>query len=292
MDHLVDEASWLENFKVITDRILTIPGLEMFGHNSDTRRRQTLMPHIHRTAEFLYLSNGSQKYSVNGEEYTIHGNQVLVVAADTVHSSGQSPYGRYETLWFRLDIDAFAAGLGVTDSMKQLCRERLHRMCNTIVSPKENAYGDLQAAFYELSSSDMTRQLVGYARFIRFIMHLIQCNDPSSSYSPAIQRCTVYIEENICSHLELEELAALSGLSLSGFKQKFRRETGITPREYINLMKIDKAKEMLRGGTSITDTAFALDFSSSSYFSYLFRQMEDISPSEFVRRNRQTSADK
>ena len=83
--------------------------------------------------------------------------------------------------------------------------------------------------------------------------------------------------------LGLEELAELAGLSLSGFKQKFRRETGITPREYINLLKIEKAKALLRAGSSVTETAFSLDFSSSSYFSVLFKQMEDMSPSEYVR---------
>lgn len=283
LEYLYDEAVWQENYRIITDDILTIPGLEMFGHNSDTRRRQMLEPHIHKTAEFLYLSNGSQKYDVDGQEHTIHGNQILAVAADTPHSSAQSPYGRYETLWFRLDIDAFAEGLGVTDAMKQLCRESLHRMCGTIVAPQENLYSNLQAAFYELASPDPLRQLSGYARFIRFIMQLIRCTDPSSSYSPVIQQAVAFIRENIGTHLELEELAALTGLSLSGFKQKFRRETGITPREYINLMKIEKAKELLREGNSITDTAFALDFSSSSYFSYLFRQIEDMTPSDYVK---------
>ena len=292
MEYNIDEATWSDNFKIITDRILTIPGLEMFGHNTETRRRQMLPPHIHKTAEFLYLSNGSQKYYINDEEYTIRGNQVLVVAADTLHSSGDSPSGRYETLWFRLDIDAFAAGLGATDAMKQLCRQRLHRMCNTIVSPQKNLYGELQSAFYELASPDMAQQLSGYARFLQFIAQLIRSADPAGSCSPAMQRVLAYIEENICSDLELESLAALAGLSLSGFKQKFRREIGITPREYINLLKIEKAKEFLRRGKSVTDTAFALDFSSSSYFSYLFRQIEDMSPSEFIRRHRQTPADK
>lgn len=284
MEYLYDEAVWQENYKIITDDILTIPGLEMFGHNSDTRHRRTLFPHIHKTAEFLYLSNGSQRYGINGQEYTIHGNQILAVAADTPHSSAQSPYGRYETLWFRLDIDAFAEGLGVTNAMKQLCRERLHRMCGTIVAPQENLYGNLQAAFYELASPDPLCQLSGYARFIRFIMQLIRCTDPSSNYSPAIQRTVAFIKENICTHLELEKLAELNGLSLSGFKQKFRRETGITPREYINLLKIEKAKELLLKGFSVTETAFALDFSSSSYFSYLFRQIVDTTPSEYVKR--------
>ncbi len=291
MEYCIDEASWGDNFKIITDQVLTIPGLEMFGHNSDTRRRQSLTPHIHKTTEFLYLSNGSQKYYINDDEYTILGNQVLVVSADTVHSSGSNPYGRYETLWFRLDIDTFAEGLGATDSIKRFCRERLHRMCNSTVALHQNLYGELQTAFYELASPDMTRQLNGYAGFLRFIAHLIECTDPTGNQSPAIQSIIDHIRQNICTHLALEDLAELAGLSLSGFKQKFRRETGITPREYINLMKIEKAKEMLRNGHSITETAFALDFSSSSYFSYLFRQIENVSPSEYVHKQLDNAGD-
>ena len=41
----------------------------------------------------------------------IRGNQVLVVDAELLHSSGSRPYGRYEDLWFRLDVPVFAMGL-------------------------------------------------------------------------------------------------------------------------------------------------------------------------------------
>ncbi len=282
MEYLVDVAGWTDDIKIITDEILTIPGLEMFGHNRG--HRSVLQPHIHHAAEFVYLSNGTQKYYIGDEEFVIRGNQVLAVAADTPHSSGPSQFGRHETLWFRLYIDEFSEHLGVTRQMQLLARRRLHQMCNSIIVLKENMYSDLQAAFYELASADLTRQLSGWARFLRFVTHLIECTTPTGSCSPAIQQTIAYIEENICTHLELETLAELAGLSLSGFKQKFRRETGITPREYINLQKIEKAKALLRTGMGITETAFALDFSSSSYFSYLFRQMENMTPSEFVKK--------
>ena len=45
--------------------------------------------------------------------------------------------------------------------------------------------------------------------------------------------------------------------------------------------KEKKAREYLAAGYSVTETAFALDFSSSSYFSVLFRQIEDMPPSTY-----------
>ena len=112
MDYVFDNAIWTDDVRILTDETLIVPGLEMFGHNCSARNLRLLTPQIHKTAEFLYLANGSQKYSINGQEYTVKGNQVLVVDAEVPHSSGPNPYGRYESLWFRLDIAAFAANLG------------------------------------------------------------------------------------------------------------------------------------------------------------------------------------
>lgn len=283
MDYTFDSPTWTDEVKIITNDSLIVPGLEMFGHKCSARNLQLLTPHIHKTTEFLYLANGSQKYSINGEDYVVKGNQVLVVDAEVPHSSGPNPYGRYENLWFRLDIPVFAGHLGVSEPVRMLICQRLQQMPNPIIAIRENLWGGLQNAFYNLASSDPAKQLCGYGAFVHFITQLVKSTDPAGSYSPCIQQVITYIEENICTHLGLEDLAELAGLSLSGFKQKFRRETGITPREYINLLKIEKAKEYLSAGASVTETAFALDFSSSSYFSVLFRQMEDMPPSEYLK---------
>lgn len=283
MDYVFDNAIWTDDTRIITQETLIVPGLEMFGHDCSARHLRLLTTHIHKTAEFLYLANGTQHYSIAGQEYVMKGNQVLVVDPEVPHSSGLNPYGRYETFWFRLDIPVFAASLGVSGQVKELICRRLQHMANPILAPREHLYNQLSGVFYNLASADPTEQLCGYGQFVHFITQLVKCTDPAVNCSPEMQRVISYIEENICSHLELEELAALAGLSLSGFKQKFRRETGITPREYINLLKIEKAKQYLAAGASVTETAFALDFSSSSYFSVLFRQMEDMPPSQYMK---------
>jgi hypothetical protein len=109
MEYVFDQPTWTDDRRILTHEKLNIPGLEMFGHDCSARNLRLLSPHIQKTAEFLYLANGSQKYSINGQEYTVKGNQILVVDAEVPHSSGPNPYGLYESLWFRLDIPTFAA---------------------------------------------------------------------------------------------------------------------------------------------------------------------------------------
>jgi len=283
MKYHFDDYMWTEDRKIITGEYTAVPGMEMFGHDCTVHNLHILKPHIHKTAEFVYLANGTQKYCIGDQEYTIKGNQVMVVDAQVPHSSGVNPYGRYESFWFRLDIQTFAECLGVPGWIKSLICSRLTNLQNPILAPKENLFGLLHDVFYDLSSVDPAKQLRGYSGFVGFITKLVECTDLTGGCSASIQRVLAYIEENICTHLKLEDLAELAGVSLSGFKQKFRRETGITPREYINLLKIEKAKEYLSAGYSVTETAFALDFSSSSYFSVLFRQMEDTTPDAYRR---------
>lgn len=292
MEYVYDSYTWTDELKVLTGDMLIVPGLEMFGHACFSRKLAVLLPHIHQTAEFLYIVSGSQKYCIGDKEYEIKGNQVFVVDEDVVHSSGPNPYGRYENLWFRLDVETYAAHMGVPGHIRSLICERLHRMSYPIISFQDNQYSTLRSAFYHLASADHAEQMLGYSEFTEFVARMIWCTDPAGTVSPEIQKAVDYIHENVCVRMELEDLARLAGLSLSGFKQKFRREMGITPREYINLKKIEKGKELLASGMPVTQTAFCLDFSSSSYFSVLFRKLEDMSPGEYAKRVRQTGLPK
>ena len=87
----------------------------------------------------------------------------------------------------------------------------------------------------------------------------------------------------------MEDLAEMAFLSVSRFKQKFKAELGTSPRNFINFYKIEAAKEMLEQGHSVTETALALNFSSSNYFSSVFHRYTCRSPSQYREICRQTA---
>ena len=58
----------------------------------------------------------------------------------------------------------------------------------------------------------------------------------------------------------------------------------MSPLKYINMKKIDAAREMLiNDKKSITEIAFDLGFSSSQYFSTFFKKHSSFTPDEFRR---------
>ena len=80
-------------------------------------------------------------------------------------------------------------------------------------------------------------------------------------------------------------MAEASGLSQSHFRQRFHRETGFTPSDYLTRRRVLRAKQMLREDRlSITGIAFQLGFQSSPYFAAVFKKMTGITPSEYRER--------
>ncbi|WP_269526459.1 AraC family transcriptional regulator [Coraliomargarita parva] len=78
---------------------------------------------------------------------------------------------------------------------------------------------------------------------------------------------------------DLEALAMELGISYSSFRSTFREHTGYSPREFENLIKLNKSKDMLRSGEyNVSDTAEALGFASVHYFSRAFKRQFGVSP--------------
>jgi transcriptional regulator GlxA family with amidase domain len=70
--------------------------------------------------------------------------------------------------------------------------------------------------------------------------------------------------------------------------QLFKQNTGLTPNDYLQRLRIAKARELLTTTSqSVTEIAFAAGFASSQYFSRVFRKYTGQMPSEYRRRHRQ-----
>jgi AraC-like DNA-binding protein len=84
--------------------------------------------------------------------------------------------------------------------------------------------------------------------------------------------------------ISLEDTAHRVSMSKEYLARCFRQEMGITLVTYLNRYRVDQAKVLLeKGELNLTEIAMATGFSSSAYFSRVFRQETGISPSEYTR---------
>jgi AraC-like DNA-binding protein len=80
------------------------------------------------------------------------------------------------------------------------------------------------------------------------------------------------------------ELAREAALSRSTFFDRFRREVGVSPMEYLLGWRMAIAKNLLRSdGVSVGEVAQRVGYSSSSTFSVAFSRQVGASPSTYAR---------
>lgn len=94
------------------------------------------------------------------------------------------------------------------------------------------------------------------------------------------------IQQNLFEDLNIEELAFLSGMSLSTFKRKFSSVYGTSPNKYITSKRLEKAQNLLNfTDLRISEVAYDCGFSDVGYFSKTFKHYYGFLPSE-VRKER------
>ena len=91
-----------------------------------------------------------------------------------------------------------------------------------------------------------------------------------------------YISKHYSEDIKNDDLAAIAGVSTVYFRKLFTAAMGVSPIVYARRLRIDKAKELLRGdyGT-LTDVAAVLGYSSIYDFSRDFKKHTGVSPSKF-----------
>jgi AraC-like DNA-binding protein len=100
----------------------------------------------------------------------------------------------------------------------------------------------------------------------------------------ALQRVEEYVDANMDSALEIDELAAVARMSPSHFTRSFSKSVGLTPHRYVIQCRVAKARELLATtDLSLIDIALNMGFSDQSHFSRRFQELVGVPPGAFRR---------
>lgn len=99
-----------------------------------------------------------------------------------------------------------------------------------------------------------------------------------------ISRALALVHGRMGQGVTLDLVARSACVSKSHFCRVFKRQMGISFRDYLTRMRIRKAKEMLREpGTSVAEVALAIGYNDMSHFDRVFRRLEGQTPSTYRR---------
>lgn len=258
----------------------------VLGRYEYTRAHRPLVQHSHgEMLEICLLDSGRQSYIVEGEKQTLVGGDVLLVRPHEKHGSGLCPEEKGILYWLLIHIPKPGQKfLSLSPSDSQTLISQLLQI--TPRQFKANAAAKNLRSIFNVFDKNTPLRIANLQNLIlRFLLDILQyaTQKTDNNPTPEIKQALSYIDEHLFEMIPLPELADKTNLSLSRFKARFKKEIGTPPAQYIMRKKIERSKQLLSSGRySVTDIAMQFNFSSSQYFSAVFKQYTGVKPSETI----------
>lgn len=264
-----------------------IPRCHQFGHYKYNNAKPGLQDHVHaNTIEICYFLKGLQRYKIGSQLLELTGNDILIIAPNTLHSTGIHPEDKGELYWLQVSLQENIGSLCHLPNQQsklllQKLAENAHRIfkgsfaLKSVLIKLENELQKPKSIMNELRINQLILQLLVETL-------TVSKNQEQAPASDRLKLIDNFIVEQMDRTIFVDELASLVSLSVPYFKEWFKKQQGLPPKEYINRAKIKQAKADLLLKFSITNVAFDLGYSSSQYFATSFKKYTGLTPKSYI----------
>ncbi len=109
--------------------------------------------------------------------------------------------------------------------------------------------------------------------------------DDKAKYPACIQKALGYINANFTSQISLETVAYESGVSKFYLSRLLKESTGLSFKQHLTRRRLNEAKRLMgKRAMNVSEACYASGFNNLSHFVRLFKQYENIRPSDYRRK--------
>ncbi len=236
---------------------------------SDPRHERWLRerPHEHTHPEIMLVVSGGGHHAHGERIFACRPGSAFFFGPFDAHDAEPAPHlPNARQLWFALH------GNRATARMIEVADGRWRREWALVLPHSQDAIAQWKLA-WEPGEPEVRRlRLMAVAQLL--VATLLEAGDEAARDEDqgGFQRAVVAA---ICDHIEetagrgddLTSLARLAGYSKYHFARLFKRETGMTVLEYIDICRLTRTREMTAAGGTYAEIAEELGFSSPQSFS-------------------------
>ena len=255
----------------ILDETIAPPNLLCFGM------------HWHERMELLLVYSGSLCRCTGEREFVAEEKSLVIIPPGRPHMGTAGKNGvSYRTVMF--DVTAFynaasASGkflkpivnqnadfIPVTDDREVVT------LCDSLI--KEQFSGKLAASLVVIGK---IYELLG------LLHRKCSCKSTLSVPDSKFKNVLDYIADNFCSDISSAKLCHRFGYDEAYFCRRFKSVTGLTPMNYIEILRLEAAREKIKSsGLNIAEISVLCGYSDASYFARRFKKRYGMSPSEYA----------
>ncbi|MFZ5967785.1 MAG: AraC family transcriptional regulator [Bacillota bacterium] len=260
----------------------------------DTIKREkkyNMESHFHEALEIFYLIDGERRYFINDTIYKVSSGNLVLVDINEIHKTADTDVFAHKRLVlnfnpsFIYEICPKSSGLDLCSCFKS----------NRKILPLSLKYKkDMEHIFHRMmeiydSESETKRfhlQILLCELLLLINNHLneLKTKDKNLVYSinPKISKIIKYINSYYYEDITLSSAGKKLHISPFYLSKLFKENTSLTFVEYLNSVRIRKAKELLIDTDyRVIDITEKVGFNNHTHFTRTFKALTGVSPLQY-----------
>ena len=253
--------------------------------------------HDHHFFELVYVTSGTAEHTLNGSRSILKPNDFFFIDLGSYHSFEHAKNLELINCLFLPEfIDETLQGCDSLDALLHSSMIRYSRLTvgqtwadrifhdesgkiGTLLSEMVDEYKNKQFGSNEIFRCHLKEILIFTLRM------LVQ---PAKAYSDSIINEVIsFVNKHYHKPLTLQTFCNQKHYNLSYISRRFKQETGMTFREYVQKIRIEKACELLAGSDmTVSEIARAVGYDDIQFFHSVFKRLLHMTPKEYKKLSR------
>lgn len=253
-----------------------------------TRGDENSLPlcHWHDDVELVLVTQGSMVYRVNNQEVKVVQGDAIFVNARQMHYGYSLEKGStYICITFRPELLCINAEIGSKFVLPVVTNQGVPWLVLRQEIEAHRLPLDVIRSVSEMRIQG--RELAVLGRLFEFWHGLYEAAQTQrqaafDGNAQVLRSMIEYIRTHYPERISLEKIAQAGGVCRSKCCQIFRKFMTLSPNDYLNTFRLEKAAELLKTtNATVKEIADACGFSSASYFSEIFLENKGCSPTNY-----------
>lgn len=233
----------------------------------------TSKAHFHKEISIALVENGHSNVQICDEIFEIKGMTFLIIPSNVVHRCSPFSFGNWKFRMLYINKEWFESVYSCLSEKSSFAFMKVDRIM----------YSDILSLFDNIENSQLDFE--NESKMIYYISLLMKVTD-NKEYSEGMKTEKIrlirdFIEENYLTNIMISDLSRISNMSKYSLIRQFENSMALSPHQYITNLRVNYAKNLLKGNKSLSEIAVESAFYDQSHFIKCFKEYTGVTPKKY-----------